>query len=144
MPKKKDLTDISTMYGSFKDVAELQRQFELQSKALSNSYDRIKELEEENLSLRKQIEAIPRNEIVLNDPISTFVVPTEERLCKNEIEKLEMLSQERSLTFEETKRLDLLMKNLYLAREKNKVIDGKADKIKELTDDDLLLLIQKE
>lgn len=141
---KNDVVDITTMYGKFKDVTELTQQFNLQSRALNTAYDRIKELEEENETLRQQIATTPKNEIVLNEPVSSFLVPTEERLCKNEIEKLEQVAQERSLTFEETKRLDILIKNLYLAREKNKVIEGSATKVKELTDADLLAIAEQE
>jgi hypothetical protein len=47
---------------------------------------------------------------------------TEQIICEMEIEKLKLSSVLRSLTLEETKRLDLLVKNLILSKEANKTI----------------------
>src|ERR1700733_5898776 len=41
---------------------------------------------------------------------------TEKLICETEIERLQQTSSNRSLTLEETKRLDLLVKNLLLCK----------------------------
>lgn len=46
----------------------------------------------------------------------------EENICIQQIDRLEKLSNERQLTLEEVKRLDLLIKNLKLIREESTVI----------------------
>lgn len=51
------------------------------------------------------VEVIPRTE--------------EQDICMREIQKLNEASSHRALTLEETKRLDILVKNLYLSKEKN-------------------------
>lgn len=96
----------------FKNVLELREYCVSQFNALKSATHHITRLEEEVKHLQKLLgESIP--------VIQKIVKSTEELICEAEIEKLYKQTEIRSLELEEVKILDLLVKNLNVAREKN-------------------------
>ncbi len=65
-----------------------------------------------------------------------------EKICIEQIDRLEKLSSDRQLTLEEVKRLDLLVKNLKLIREESTVILN-ARRIDSLKESDLVAIATK-
>lgn len=78
-------------------------------------------------SYQKQLETFKQknhqleNILMNKHPLLTELVP-EEQICIEQIERLRAVSVERTLTLEEVKRLDLLVKNLKLIREESTII----------------------
>lgn len=98
-----------------KSIEELQDHIDIQFKTLSSANNRIKELESEVVSLRRQ-----------NDVLSEFnsrkmpkIKTNDQLLCEAEITKLYDISKERPLELKETKQLDIYVKSLYLIKGKN-------------------------
>ena len=80
----------------------------------------IEKLQEENESLKNKVATLQSN----NLPTFGGRVSSEELICVEQIEMLRAKSIGRELTLEEVKKLDLLNKNLRLAREQaTQVID---------------------
>jgi hypothetical protein len=79
----------------------------------------IEKLSEENKKLKEQLES---KKLVVATPIST-----EESICIEQIEILRSKSLGRELSLDEVKRLDLLVKNLRLAREQSTEVISSAD-----------------
>tara|TARA_R100001086_G_scaffold215289_1_gene131428 strand:+ start:1583 stop:1948 length:366 start_codon:yes stop_codon:yes gene_type:complete len=88
------------------DFNEMELQFEI--KALR---DKIKTLEEENINLRKVVEA---ND--LTDELDELTISDEEYICVQEIKKLKELSDNKAFTGDDAKTLDILYKNLRMIR----------------------------
>jgi hypothetical protein len=108
------LDTITTLAGQFQSNGELQIYCDAQYITLQKAQERIKALETENKHLQTLIAATQP----LVGPLKSelIVKSTEQTICEMEIEKLKTVSMNRSLTLEETKRLDLLVKNLLLAK----------------------------
>lgn len=102
------LDNITSLSLKFKTHEELQSYANTQYVALQDAFYKIKQLEEQVLHLKSLLNPEHRIEEIL--------VPTEQQICEMEIDKLRKTSMERSLTLEETKRLDLYIKNLYLIK----------------------------
>ena len=81
----------------------------------------IQKLKEENEQLKAKLAELQSNKLQSN---VGGKISTEELICMEQIELLRAKSLGRELTLEETKKLDLLIKNLRLAREQaTQVID---------------------
>lgn len=73
------------------------------------------------------------------EPLITHLTP-EEKICIEQINRLEEVSSQRALILDEVKRLDLLVKNLKLIREESTIIvNQKPDSLKEA---DLVAIIR--
>jgi len=82
--------------------------------------EQIKELQQENNELKNKLATLQSN----NLPSFGGRISSEELICVEQIEMLRSKSIGRELTLEEVKKLDLLNKNLRLAREQaTQVID---------------------
>jgi len=120
MAKDTPRESISTIAGKFANLVELQEYCNKQYVMFVKAQDKIRQLEVENEHLKKiiadsqQIVDVPETDLLIKN--------TEQIICEMEIEKLKKVSMERSLTLEETKRFDLLVKNLILAKGTNKDI----------------------
>jgi hypothetical protein len=113
------LMSIDTLAGQFRESAELQRYCDQQ-------YVTIQRLQQENTALRAELlhvrdllssttELVPKNQ----DPVRIEVTP-EQAICEIQISKIQEKAQVRELSLEETKRLEILIKALYLIKESEK------------------------
>ncbi len=120
------------------DINDLKKQFqeklsieEWQSFAKAQ-FDLIDQYQKELVYLKdknKHLESLLFNK---TSEFATELTP-EEVICIQQISRLEKLSNERQLTLEEVKRLDLLVKNLKLIREESTIVvnNKKVDNLKE-------------
>lgn len=95
-----------------KSQSELREYVRAQFLTLLNANKRVEQLEAENRQLRERLTSLEsaKVELVSRSP--------EQDLCEIEIRRLRDKAMGEALTLEETKRLDLLVKNLYLAKGK--------------------------
>lgn len=100
------------------------------------------------IKLKKEVEIYKQKNaqlehLVLNKhPHLLAELTPEEIICLQQIRKLENSSNQRELTLEEVKRLDLLVKNLKLIREESTiVVNNRTDNLKE---SDLVAIIRSE
>ncbi len=106
-----DIIDISNIAGKFKNRAELQLFTDKLILDLKSSVERLKQLQAENQHLKQ----------LLLDGFSNvkkIEVPLEQATIEIELQRLHNTSIERALNFEETKRLDILVKNLHQIKER--------------------------
>lgn len=128
-----DINELKKEFAEKLSKEQLQKFSEAQY-ALINKYENeLKFLKEknkhlENLLLEKSSLALP--------------LTPEENICLQQINRLEIVSNERQLTLEEVKRLDLLVKNLKLIREGNTlIVESKKPK---LSPEELIALVASE
>lgn len=117
----------------FKNTHELTEYVITQNKALAYATDKIRELEEKFKCGTQVAEA------GANIKTSTVVRSIPEALCQIEIDRLMAKAITTPLDFEETKKLDILIKNYYLAKEKEAPKRNDKPKFGDLvlTDEDL-------
>ena len=102
---------------------------------------RIKHLEAENSKLKHEI---IKCKVLLNEIDSDAnpnLVTDEEAICVEQIRKLKTASSERELSADEVKKLDILHRNLKLARGEETRINSKG-KVKKLSSADLTDLVK--
>lgn len=117
---------------SLTNIAELQLLCDRQQKALLKAQERIKLLEGEVEQLKSpQLSAAPSVQVISDQD--------EEVICRIQIAMLRTKAQEREMTLEETKRFDLLVKNLSLIEER-KIANAKEVPSLEVSDAQLLAL----
>lgn len=125
----------------FKNKSELQKYAEQQFNSLLIATQTISQLRSTVEELKKELAAYKEKE----EESKIIVVPVsdEELICRSQIQKLYGKAINQELTLEETKRLDLLIKNLYLIKNngKTKSLDGESKKIPDnLSQEELLQL----
>lgn len=111
-----NVVDINTLKKQFEAAVSVEewRIFAEKQTALIESYHKEIEL----LGLKnRQLETMLVGKVPLITELST-----EERICIEQIDRLDRLSAERQLTLDEVKRLDLLVKNMKLIREESTVV----------------------
>lgn len=120
------LDNIETLAGKFESFEALQDYCDQQ-------YQTLLRLKHENSDLKAEIahlkELVVSTSPLLPSPAQQtikFNVSTEESICEAQIQKLQEKAYNRDLTLEETKRLEILVKSLYLIREKH-TADLEAD-----------------
>lgn len=108
-----------------KKTSDLEKDFK-ESIQSNNSENKIKELEKEILALRKTLEEYGIETVSPIDDV--------EYICVKGIEKLKALSENVGLNKDEANTLDILHKNLRIARGnmEKKEIKGKTTDIKDL------------
>lgn len=116
----------------FKSQKELREYARAQFTTLLQANGRIRELETQNADLKRQLETASTKSTLL-------LKSAEEDLCAIEINRLLEQAKDRALTFEETKRMDLLVKNLYLAKS-NATPDSSSKKDKDVDQEALVRL----
>lgn len=96
------------------DINELERE----SKVLFHSVDKY---QKENEALRKEVahlkELLTFTAPLINKDVK-IEVPKEQAACEMQLLMLHKKSHDRELTLEETKRLEILIKSLYLIKDK--------------------------
>ena len=116
----------------FRTQKELQEYAHSQFLSLMKANKRIEHLEIENRQLKEEITQISAKESIITKS-------AEQELCEIELSKLRDNAKQRELTLEETKRMDLLVKNLYLAIGKPNSL--KQAKNKNEVDDEKLIAL---
>jgi len=108
-----EIDDLQKAYKEAVKIKEVKEVAETQQRL-------IQKLRDENEQLKAKLSELQSNRL----PILGGKIPTEELICVEQIEILRSKSLGRELTLEETKKLDLFVKNLRLAREQaTQVID---------------------
>lgn len=74
---------------------------------------------------------------------SKFIITPEEQIAELQINRLLNVATERTLTLDETRQYDLLVKNKRLSMSEPTVIEGKASRIKDVTDTAILADVAK-
>jgi hypothetical protein len=136
------------MVDSFTEFADLRAFSESQNKIILNLQNRIKQLEEEREGLLSQINSkspqvdVSIKNLVLNENNNIELIGAGlspgRILCEIEIERLREVVMAGPLTFEETKKLDILVKNLIILKEEEKKV--KKNDIKSMPTEELLRL----
>lgn len=111
----------------------------VQSLELKNTQlaQKLKEAYSVNEELFKKIKHL--EELLTSGKESTkFIVSPEEQIAELQISRLLSVAAERTLTLDETRQYDLLVKNKRLSMSEPTVIEGKASRIKDVTDTVLL------
>lgn len=134
---------IAKMAEEFKknDLKELQKYCDSQFATITELSKEIKKLEEENKSLKKILEN--SSQLLDKDERtgSIIIVSSDsEAICVLQLTKLKTLGNERELTYEEAKKVDIYTKLLFEIREGNK--DKADEKLKNLTDAELIKLVK--
>lgn len=103
-------------------------------KSLQNSNAQLQAAQSEIVHLKQLLESLTPK----------FVAPSNETIiCEIQIKRLHDESLTRPLTLEETKRLDLLIKNLYLARgQATEIVTNQNANPDKATDDELLKIVK--
>ena len=117
------MDNITSLDEKLVDLEGLQVLADTQFKASISAKKSIAALEKENRQLKEIIAAFQMAAQRSQEP-EVIIKSNEQLICEMEIEKLRITSIERSLTLEETKRLDLLIKNLYLCKGAQKEINA--------------------
>lgn len=125
------ITDIAD---SFKDSSELQLTLAAQMKTLINLNKKIKQVQDENEHLKKLL--TQTNPIVVSMDQQGM---DEELISRSELRKLRQTSQERELSMEETKKVEIFSKILNTLANKPKAIEVTA---KNMKSDELLTLLE--
>lgn len=140
-----EITDITQLAGKFKNRQELQKYCEMLFISFKQSVEKLQKLEAENNHLKELLaKAIPQLPVDENNVVK-LVIPDEQAIAEIQLKKLAQTAMDRELTLDETKRYDLLTKNLYLSKGKSpKTIDAKAKIIDEMEDAELIKLAKKD
>lgn len=107
--------DITTLAGSFKSYSELQMYCDQQFITLQKAAEKIKALETDNSHL-KELLSSTTTLIAPSNEVQKIILTPEEALCLSQINILEERGRDKELTLEETKKLDLFIKNLHMIR----------------------------
>ena len=129
-----DLQTISTLAGTFENSIDLQQYCDAQYLTLQKQNEQIKKLQDEISHLKRILASTP----LVDGDIVRIVASTEQEICEIEIQRLKETSMQRGLTLEETKRLDLLVKNLFLSKEQAKDVVPSFRNFSNISNDTLI------
>lgn len=130
------MKSIQTLAGDFKKVAELVEYCNKQHETITLILEEKSKLAEEVEHLKNLLQSsLP---VLKTEPVEKIRIQDEEMICLMQIQKLKESSMARTLTLEEVKKLDLLHKNLKLARGENTVIVNKARDVQETPERELI------
>ena len=125
------------MAEQFKDFAELQAYSNAQNRTIIDQSKKLREKDEEIKHLKKLLEgSVPLIKEVKDK--SKLEANDQEYICRVEINKLRVVSDERELTLEECKRFDIYSKILKELANQPKTIEIQA---KTLSERDLIAVI---
>ena|ERR1035437_8221807 len=130
-----EIVDISALAGKFKNRAELQRYSEILFRSFKDSVQKLEALEAEN----KHLKDLLANSVPMIPMAVKFEIPDEQAIAEIQLKKLKETAMERDLTLDETKRMDLLVKNLYLSKGKQ-TSAIKISKVDEISEAELISL----
>lgn len=137
--KPAEILDITAMAGKFKNRQELQAYATQLFHALKVSIEKLQKLEEENAHLKQMLNtSVPQLNSV------KLVIPDEQAIAEIQLMRLKEAAMSRDLTLDETKRFDLLTKNLYLSKGKPKNDNKPKDIEADVSDAELIKIAQDE
>ncbi len=122
---------------SFKTEEELKAFIEAQRLSFVAISIKVRNLEEENENLKKKIEKLKLEQV--KSSVSDQEMSNSEIICVSQIELLKKRTEERELTFEETKKFEVLTK-IYEQIKSNK--KSNDDELKNVSTEDLLTVLQ--
>jgi len=144
--KNNEVTDITAVAGKFKSRLELQRYSEKLFAAFKQSVEKLQKLEAENAHLKELLNSVVPSvpsPAKIEEPV-VFNVPNEQAIAEIQLDRLKKIAMDRDLTLDETKRMDLLVKNLYLSKNQaTKVVDIRAKKIESISEAELIEVVKK-
>lgn len=131
------MSDIVQIYKEFKSEVEKKDFLKKQQEVITNLMNKNKQLEEEVAHLKALLTSTTQ---VIGEENKVTIVSAEEGLIDRQIELIRERGLERELTLEDTKKLDLLLKNKKIAKENNATIPAESKKIdkKDLTHSELI------
>lgn len=106
---------IISVLKDFKEVAELRKFAESQQNLINDLNNKLVSLQKENSDLKLIVVHNNKDKIITPGAIKIEVTP-EETIIAQQIAHLQNSSQQRELTLEEVKKLDLYIKNYNLIR----------------------------
>tara|TARA_R110000868_G_scaffold66014_7_gene197020 strand:+ start:519 stop:947 length:429 start_codon:yes stop_codon:yes gene_type:complete len=134
-----DAANFDKIVGQIKDLAELQAYADAQYKTIVDLNKKINELKDKNQSLELVVSSLPtKPSNVVEFP--SLHISAEEEVCLKQLEYLRGASNNRELTLEEARKLEVYAKILLQIRSNIKDVDTK---FKKMSTDDLLKLTQE-
>lgn len=130
---------IDKMISQFKNMVELQSFAAAQYTTILDQSSKLKKLEDEVKHLKKLLESMSP---LIGEPSKVSSVDdgeVEASICRTELAKLQDISTQRELTYEEAKKVDMYAKLLITLQSRPKIKDDKTKGMKEA---DLLLIAE--
>lgn len=123
---------------SLKNLKDLRDYALAQYLALEGASNKIKKLEDEVIHLKSLL--VSATPLVNDQKIERIVVSKEQALIEAQIEILHNRALQKELSLDETKKLDLLVKNLRLIKIEQPAIPVKSVKLPEINEANLIRL----
>jgi len=141
--KQAEVIDVTALAGKFKNRAELQKYCEMLFQSFKSAVQKLQAAEEENKHLK---ELLSKSVAVIQPTAVKLNIPDEQAIAEMQLQRLKLIAMERELTLDETKRFDLLTKNLYLSKGKpTSVINTKGKRLEEdMSEAELVQLAKKD
>lgn len=133
--------DIIELCNEFKTEMERTQFIAKQHQAILQLMAKNKQLESEIVHLKELlVNSTPL--LVSDSKVERIIVTPEEALIERQIDMIQQRAYSTELTLEDTKKLDLLIKNKRLAKEQSTTINGESKKVekKSLTKAELILI----
>lgn len=136
------MADIIELFNDFKTNIEKEQFLVKQHVAITQLMHQNKQLQQEIEHL-KALLAQSSSLLPALSPVEKIIMTPEEALIEHQIELIRNRSFDRELTLEDTKKLDLLIKNKRLAKEQSTTIQGEFKKIdkKNFSDAELIQIV---
>jgi hypothetical protein len=129
-----EIIDITQLAGKFKNRAELQQYAEKLFHGLKAAVEKLQAQEQEIEHLKTLLaNSVPKN---------LFVVPDEQAIAEVQLKRLKEIALDRELTLDETKRYDLLNKNLILAKGKKPPINAASKNLDDAPVGELIEMVK--
>lgn len=136
-----DIKTLMTLAGEFKSEIDLQKYCDQQFIALHKAAKHIKQLQEEVEQLKTLLTST--TQLIGESNIEKIIITPEEALCDTQIDILRQKGMQVELTLEDTKKLDLLIKNKRLIKEQCTTIISDKKSEKKISNAELLKIAAK-
>jgi hypothetical protein len=120
------MSDIAELFEEFKTSVEKEDFIAKQHATISNLMQKNAQLMQEIEHLKQLLET--SISVESSHPVERIIVTPEEALIDRQIEMIQSRGYDRELTLEDTKKLDLLIKNKRLSKEQSTTIPGEPKK----------------
>ncbi len=121
------MSDINDLFDQFKDDTEKFAYFEKQQAVITNLLKKNKVLSDEIASLKELLTSmstlLPSTDV---QKVERIIITPEEGLIDTQIKLIRDRGVTSELTLEDTKKLDLLLKNKNIIKENEKTLDASA------------------